>query len=33
MWKATAIRNLSAVFSAEKALVAKDEIPTDKLYA
>jgi len=33
MWKAEAIRNLSAVFSAEKTLVAKDEIPTEKLYA
>ena len=33
LWKAEAIRNLSAVFSAEKTVVAKDEIPTDKLYA
>ena len=33
LWKAEAIRNLSAVFSAEKTLVAKDEIPTEKLYA
>ena len=33
MWKAEAIRNLSAVFSAEKTLVAKYEIPTEKLYA
>ena len=33
MWKSEAIRNLSAVFSAEKTVVAKDEIPTDKLYA
>ena len=33
MWKAEAIRNLSAVFSAEKTVVAKDEIPTEKLYA
>ena len=33
MWKSEAIRNLSAVFSAEKTLVAKDEIPTEKLYA
>jgi transposase len=32
-WKAEAIRNLSAVFSAEKTVVAKDEIPTEKLYA
>ncbi len=33
MWKSEAIRNLSAVFSVEKTLVAKDEIPTEKLYA
>ena len=33
MWKAEAIRNLSAVFSAEKTVVAKDEIPTEKRYA
>jgi transposase len=33
MWKSEAIRNLSAVFSAEKIVVAKDEIPTEKLYA
>ena len=33
MWKSEAIRNLSAVFSAEKTVVAKDEIPTEKLYA
>ena len=33
MWKAEAIRNLCAVFSAEKTVVAKDEIPTEKLYA
>lgn len=33
MWKAEAIRNLAAVFSAEKTVVAKDEIPTEKLYA
>jgi transposase-like protein len=33
MWKAEAIRNLSAVFSAEKTVVSKDEIPTEKLYA
>jgi transposase len=29
MWKSEAIRNLSA----EKTVVAKDEIPTEKLYA
>ena len=33
MWKSEAIRNLSAVFSAEKTVVAQDEIPTEKLYA
>ena len=33
LWKAEAIRNLSSVFSAEKTVVAKDEIPTEKLYA
>jgi hypothetical protein len=33
MWKAEADRNLSAVFSARKTLVATDEIPTDKRYA
>lgn len=33
MWKSEAIRNLSAVFSAEKTVVDKDEIPTEKLYA
>ena len=33
LWKAEAIRNLSAVFSAENTVVAKDEIPTEKLYA
>jgi transposase-like protein len=33
MWKSEAIRNLSAVFTAEKTVIAKDEIPTEKLYA
>lgn len=33
MWKAEAVRNLSAVFSQEKTVVVKDEIPTEKLYA
>ena len=33
LWKAEAIRNRSAVLSAEKTVVAKDEIPTEKLYA
>ena len=32
IWKSEAIRNLSAVFSAEKTVVA-NEIPTEKLYA
>jgi hypothetical protein len=32
MWKSEAIRNLSAVFL-QKTVVAKDEIPTEKLYA
>jgi hypothetical protein len=32
MWKSEAIRNLSAVFC-RKTVVAKDEIPTEKLYA
>lgn len=33
MWKSEAIRNLSAVFSVEKTVISKDEIPTEKLYA
>ena len=33
MWKSEAIRNLSAVFTAEKTVIAKDEIPSEKLYA
>ena len=33
MWKAEAVRNLSAVFSQEKMVAVKDEIPTEKLYA
>jgi transposase-like protein len=32
-WKTEAIRNISAVFSKEKAVAIKDQIPTDKLYA
>ncbi|CAM2915399.1 MULTISPECIES: transposase [Flavobacterium] len=32
-WKAEAIKNISAVFSQEKAVVVKDEIPTEKLFA
>jgi hypothetical protein len=31
MWKSEAIRNLSAVFFCRKTVVAKDEIPTEKL--
>ncbi|WP_426063189.1 transposase [Flavobacterium sp. DSP2-3-1] len=30
MWKTDAIRNLFAVFSAEKTVVAKNEIPSEK---
>ena len=33
MWKSEAIKNISAVFSVEKAIVKKDEIPQEKLYA
>ena len=33
MWKTDGIRNLSAVFSAEKSVFAKDEIPIAKRYA
>ena len=33
MWKAEAIRNLSAIFSAEKTVFPKDEIPSEKRYA
>ncbi|MFV8336512.1 transposase [Flavobacterium sp. RSP29] len=33
MWKSEAIRNLSGVFTAEKTVISKDEIPTEKLYA
>jgi transposase-like protein len=33
LWKAEAIRNISSVFSNEKPVVAKNEIPSEKLYA
>ena len=33
MWKAEAIKNISAVFNQEKEIVKKDEIPTEKLFA
>ena len=33
MWKAEAIKNISAVFTQEKEVVKKDIIPTEKLYA
>jgi len=33
VWKAEAIKNISAVFSQEKEVVKKAEIPTEKLYA
>lgn len=33
MWKAEAIRNISAVFNHEKLESKKEEIPTEKLFA
>lgn len=33
LWKLEAIKNISAVFSSEKTVVLKDEVPTEKLYA
>lgn len=33
LWKLEAIKNISAVFSVEKTVVSKDEVPTEKLYA
>jgi len=33
LWKAEAIKNISAVFNQEKELAKKEEIPTEKLYA
>jgi transposase len=32
-WKAEAIKNISAVFSIEKTVVNKNEVPKEKLYA
>jgi transposase len=31
--KAEAIKNIASVFAADKVVVSKDEIPTEKLYA
>lgn len=33
MWKGEAVKNISAVFSVEKAVVKKSEVPQEKLYA
>ena len=33
MWKSEAIKNISAVFSVEKTVTKKTEIPQEKLYA
>jgi transposase len=33
LWKAEAIKNISAVFNQEKDVVKKEEIPTEKLFA
>jgi transposase-like protein len=33
LWKAEAIKNISAVFNQEKGIVKKEEIPTEKLFA
>jgi transposase-like protein len=33
LWKAEAIKNISAVFNQEKMVVKKEEIPTEKLFA
>ena len=33
LWKSEAIRNISSVFSNEKTVVPKNEIPIEKLYA
>ena len=32
LWKSEAIRNISSVFSNEKTVVPKNEIPIEKLY-
>ena len=33
MWKSEAVKNISAVFSVEKTVVKKNEVPQEKLYA
>ncbi len=33
MWKAEAVKNITAVFSVEKSVVKKHEVPQEKLYA
>ena len=33
MWKSEAIKNISAVFSVEKSVIKKNEVPQEKLYA
>lgn len=33
LWKAEAVKNISAVFSAEKTIAKKNEVPQEKLYA
>ena len=33
MWKAEAIKNISAVFNQEKEIAKKEEIPAEKLFA
>ncbi len=33
LWKADAIKNISAVFSVAKPSVKKDDVPTEKLFA
>lgn len=33
IWKSEAIKNISAVFTQEKAVIKKEEIPTEKLFA
>jgi transposase-like protein len=33
IWKAEAIKNISAVFNQEKAVAKKEEIPIEKLFA
>jgi len=33
MWKAEAVKNITAVFSVEKSVVKKPEVPQEKLYA